>query len=80
MRVLATIPHPSMQISIFGMNDKFIVKFEAGFMEQVFKFNQSDFSSMESLQQMVKQVLIDKVRPRFNEMFADWKSCLPTPT
>jgi hypothetical protein len=40
MRVLETIPHPSITITIFQMNDKFIVKFEAGPMEQVFKFNQ----------------------------------------
>ncbi|MCE3260000.1 MAG: hypothetical protein K0S12_1641, partial [Bacteroidetes bacterium] len=29
MRIIDSIPHESMTISIFKMNDKFMVKFEA---------------------------------------------------
>ena len=49
MRVIATIPHPDMRISIFHMNDKYIVKFEAGPMEQTFKFNQDEIGGLDQL-------------------------------
>ena len=42
MRIIDTIPHPSITISIFQMNDKYQVKFEAGPMEQTFKFTTAE--------------------------------------
>ena len=43
MRIIDSIPHQSMTISIFQMNDKYQVKFEAGPMEQIFKFNVEEY-------------------------------------
>ncbi|MES2760591.1 MAG: hypothetical protein V4677_00220 [Bacteroidota bacterium] len=73
MRVIDTIPHPSISISIFQMNDKFIVKFEAGPMEQSFKFHTEDVKSVEGLKKLVNEVFIEKVRARFNDMFMQMK-------
>ena len=42
MRILAELPHPDCKISIFGMNQKFIVKFEQGNLEQSFKLSETD--------------------------------------
>lgn len=69
MRIIDSIPHPSMTISIFQMNDKFIVKFEAGPMEQAFKFNTGEVKSTEHIKQIVNADFIETVRKRFNEMF-----------
>ena len=74
MRIIDTIPHPSITISIFQMNDKFIVKFEAGPMEQAFKFNVSDVKSVENLKTKIDSAFIETVRARFNEMFLQMKS------
>ena len=73
MRIIDTIPHPSISISIFHMNDKYIVKFEAGPMEQAFKFFTEDVKSVERLKTIVNEAFIEKVRIRFNEMFLQMK-------
>ncbi len=73
MRIIDTIPHPSINISIFLMNDKFIVKFEAGPMEQAFKFYTEDVISVEGLKKLINADFIEKVRVRFNEMFMQMK-------
>jgi hypothetical protein len=73
MRIIDSIPHPSISISIFNMNDKYIVKFEAGPMEQSFKFNTEQVKSVENLKKMINDDFIEKVRLRFNEMFLQMK-------
>jgi hypothetical protein len=74
MRIIDTIPHPSIQISIFHMNDKYLVKFEAAMMEQVFKFDATDIKSVDALKQIINDDFIDAVRKRFNEMFLQYKA------
>lgn len=69
MRIIDTIPHPSITISIFQMNDKFIVKFEAGPMEQAFKFDTADVKSLEGVKAIINPNFIETVRKRFNEMY-----------
>lgn len=73
MRIIDSIPHPSISISIFQMNDKYIVKFEAGPMEQVFKFLIEDVKSVENLKTLINDDFITEVRKRFNEMFMQLK-------
>lgn len=51
------------------MNDKFIVRFEAGPMEQIFKFNRSEFNDLNSLKEKIDENFIEEVRIRFNEMY-----------
>lgn len=74
MRIIDSIPHPSMSISIFQMNDKFIVKFEAGPMEQAFKFYNEDVKSVDGLKKLINEAFIETVRLRFNEMFMQMKN------
>lgn len=71
MRVIETIPHPSMLISIFKMNDKFIVKIEAGPMEQTFKFSEEEVNGIAHIKSIFNEDFIDKIRVRFNEMYKD---------
>lgn len=73
MRIIDSIPHPSITISIFQMNDKFIVKFEAGPMEQAFKFYTEEVRSVEGLKKIIDDKFIETVRTRFNEMFMQMK-------
>jgi hypothetical protein len=76
MRIIDSIPHPSMSISIFNMNDKYIVKFEAGPMEQSFKFQTEQVKSVENLKKMINADFIETVRLRFNDMFLQMKHSL----
>ena len=73
MRIIDSIPHPSISISIFQMNDKYIVKFEAGPMEQAFKFHAADVKSVDGLKKLINDSFIETVRVRFNEMFMQLK-------
>jgi hypothetical protein len=76
MRVIEVIPHPSITIQIFQMNGKFIVKFEAGPMEQIFKFGE-EIKSVEEIKKIITSDFIESVRIRFNEMFQQWKKAHP---
>jgi len=69
MRIIDTIPHESMSISIFQMNDKFQVKFEAGPMEQTFKFHQEEVKNLAHLKTLINTEFIEATRKRFNDMF-----------
>jgi hypothetical protein len=69
MRIIDSIPHESMTISIFQMNDKYLVKFEAGPMEQTFKFETAEVKSLAGLKEKIGPVFIETTRKRFNEMF-----------
>lgn len=77
MRIVDTIPHPSLTISIFQMNDKYLVKFEAGaMMEQTFKFYTEDVGSLQNLKTLINEAFIEKVRVRFNDMYLQLKETL----
>ena len=76
MRIIDSIPHPSMGISIFQMNDKFIVKFEAGPMEQAFKFHTEHVKSLDGVKKIINDDFIEKVRMRFNDMYMQMKEAL----
>lgn len=74
MRIIDTIPHESMTISIFQMNDKYQVKFEAGPMEQTFKFFAEEVKSLEDLKSKINNEFIETTRKRFNEMFIQMRA------
>lgn len=69
MRVVAQIPHPKMAISIFQMNDKYLIKFEAGPMEQTYKLNQSEVNGIDGIKNMIDAVFLENVIQQFNNMF-----------
>jgi hypothetical protein len=73
MRIIGTIPHPSISISVFHMNDKFIVKMEAGPMEQTFKFREEEVKGVEDIKKMLDEEFMKKAVERFNEMFLELK-------
>jgi hypothetical protein len=77
MRIIGSIPHESMTISIMQMNDKFQVRFEAGPMEQIFKFNVEDVKNLEHLKAIISPDFIERTRKRFNEMFIQMKEVHP---
>jgi hypothetical protein len=74
MRIVDSIPHESMTISIFQMNDKFQVRFEAGPMEQTFKFSQAEVKGLENLKKIINTEFIETTRKRFNDMFLQMRA------
>jgi hypothetical protein len=74
MRIIDSIAHESMTISIFQMNDKFSVRFEAGPMEQTFKFHVDEVKNVENLKKLIDPEFIENTRKRFNDMFLQMKA------
>lgn len=73
MRIIANIPHPKLTISIFSMNDKYQVKFEAGPMEQIYKLSHAEVDGVEGIRKMVDDVFLEQILNRFNEMYLAFK-------
>lgn len=69
MRVIAELPHPECKISIFSMNNKFIVKFEQGTLEQTYKLSEMDVTDgINGLFQIIDDEFIATVIERFQSM------------
>ena len=71
MRVLAQIPHPECQITLFFWNGKYIVKLEQGMLEQTYKVSELDVASEADVRQIIEgQAFMQGVLRRFAEMDA----------
>lgn len=69
MRIIGTIPHPLMKISVFVMNMKYSVKFEMGMMEQTYKIRESeDIKGLDDISRLVDDHLIDDALTLFTQM------------
>ncbi len=62
-----------MSISIFSMNDKYQIKFEAGPMEQIYKIAHSEVNGLEGIQKIIDEEFLEKIMNCFNEMYLSFK-------
>lgn len=76
MRIIATIPHPRVKISVFQMNQKYLLKMEAGPYEQTYKIYEDEINSMEQLQALCSEAFMQTVIDRFEQMHADFENSL----
>jgi len=76
MRVLAELPHPNCKITLFNMNQKYIVKFEQGQLEQSFKLSELDLTGggANEIFQLLDEEFIATVIERFKTMRADFSA------
>jgi hypothetical protein len=71
MRIIGTIPHPEMRISIFNMNQKYILKLEWGPLEQSYKWEEYDFANLEDFIAKVNaSTLLTSSLERFKQMLS----------
>ena len=68
MRVVKEFIQEDIRISVFSWNNKYIVKFELGPMEQTFKIPETDVIEEVDLEVFWAGVFFDKVKMRFKEM------------
>ena len=69
MRVLAELPHSDCKITIFGMNQKFIIKFEQGNLEQLYKIAESDvLNGVNGVFEILDEQFINQVLQSFTSM------------
>lgn len=74
MRIIAELPHPECKISLFHMNQKYIVKFEQGTLEQSYKLSELDLSGggANEVFQILDEEFIATVVERFKTMRLDF--------
>ena len=74
MRIIAELPHPDFKITIFSMNQKFIVKMERGILEQTYKVPEMDLTDgINSVFELLDEEFLKTVAARFVDMGKDFK-------
>ena len=69
MRIVGTIDHPTLKITVFKMDEKFSIKFENGLLEQTFKIRGgSEINSFEDIKKMVDQDWLTEVMHMLQRM------------
>lgn len=76
MRVVKELIQEEVRISIFSWNNKYILKFELGPMEQTFKLSETEVSEESELDAFLTGDFFEKVKTRFNEMGKTFRSQL----
>jgi hypothetical protein len=76
MRIIAELPHPNCKITLFNMNQKYIVKFEQGQLEQSYKLSELDLTGggANEIFQMLDEEFIATVIDRFATMRTDFSA------
>ena len=73
MRVIAELPHPDCKITIFSMNQKFIIKLEKGIFEQIYKLSELDIpDGVNGIFQILDAEFMKSVSARFEGMREDF--------
>lgn len=74
MRVVKELILEQIRVSIFSWNNKYIIKYELGPMEQTFKLSEMDILEESELEGFFEGDFFDQVKSRFDEM----GNCLKT--
>jgi len=73
MRIIATIPHPKLRISVFLYNEKYIIELEAGQYKQSFKISADSVEGLEGVKALLTEELLANSLDRFESMHIDFK-------
>lgn len=68
MRIVKEITKKDIRITIFSWNNKYLLKFEQGMIEQTFKVNEMDVVNEEALSPFISENFLSAVQKRFDEM------------
>jgi hypothetical protein len=76
MRIIAELPHPECKITLFNMNNKYIIKFEQGQLEQSYKLSELDLSGggVNEIFQIIDEEFMTTVVERFKTMRSDFSA------
>ncbi len=68
MRVVKELTKEEVRVSVFSWNNKYILKFELGPMEQTFKLSETEVLEEGDLDSFLEGDFFKKVKDRFEEM------------
>lgn len=72
MRIVKDIPHPRFKITVFSWNSKYIIKIEDAHLEQVYKIDEAQISSLAEFENILSTPFLLKVLKRFSDMSQDF--------
>ena len=78
MRVVGEINHPSCKITIFSWNNRYLLKFEQGHLEQTYKIDQFDIIDEQDLYKLINNELINPALQVFETMGLSLNKALHT--
>ncbi|MEK6780437.1 MAG: hypothetical protein AABY93_01945 [Bacteroidota bacterium] len=76
MRVIDEIAHPECKITIFHWNNRYLIKLEAGLLEQTFKVSEYDITSEEDIRKILNEEFMQKAIDRFQDMSTSLRAAL----
>jgi hypothetical protein len=76
MKFIKKIPNVDVDISLYDWNQKYLVKFEMGGLEQTYKVSQLEITTHVEVEEAITAEFINKVIHRFEEMTEDWDHTL----
>ena len=75
MRIVAELPHPECKITIFSMNQKFLIKLEKGAYEQTYKLSEMDMAEgVNGVFKVLDDEFMKTVSERFKQMRSDFNN------
>ncbi|MDB4835034.1 hypothetical protein OAH12_00435 [Cyclobacteriaceae bacterium] len=69
MRVVANIPHPKFKITLFSYNEKYLMKLEAGPMEQTYKVPFEETTNDQDVIDLLDEKFLEDIYNHFTNMF-----------
>jgi hypothetical protein len=76
MRFIKDIPNDFCKAGLYSFNNKYVIRFEAGMYEQIYKVSELDISGEEEIEEIFKKEFLEKIANRFKEMDQDFESVL----
>jgi hypothetical protein len=68
MRVVKEIPYQHFKITIFHWNNRYLIKFESGSLEQTFKISEFDVLLEDDVLAMLDETFLAQAVARFSDM------------
>jgi hypothetical protein len=68
MRIVKELSIKDIRVSVFSWNNKYILKFEQGMVEQTFKIGEMDIVEEKDLDAFLEGDFLESVEKRFEEM------------
>ena len=68
MRVVKESTINDIRITVFSWNNKYLVKYEQGFIEQTYKINELDMGSEGELSVFFTEDFLEKIQEKMDEM------------
>jgi hypothetical protein len=76
MRFIKKIENDYVPAELFSFNNKYIIRFEVGLLEQIYKVSELDISGEDEIDEMLGETFLKKVSERFRSMQEDFDEIL----